>query len=60
MNIIEIFRNNKLGDLRVTTTEAVYPYFCLPDLCTALDITNSINVKGRLNEKGVCTMDTLT
>lgn len=36
------------------------PMFCLSDVCRALEITNVGNVKQRLSEKGIRTMDTLT
>lgn len=49
----------EFGEVRT----AVYnsePVFCLADVCRVLDIANSGNVKNRLSEKGICTMDTLT
>lgn len=59
MNEIKVFDNAEFGEVRT----AIYnsePFFCLADVCRVLDITNSGNVKNRLNEKGICTMDTLT
>lgn len=59
MNDIRIFNNEEFGEVRT----AIYnsePFFCLADVCRVLDIANSGNVKNRLNEKGICTMDTLT
>lgn len=59
MNGIQIFNNEEFGEVRT----AIYnsePVFCLADVCRVLDIANSGNVKNRLNEKGICTMDTLT
>lgn len=58
-NEIKVFDNAEFGEVRT----AIYnsePVFCLADVCRVLDITNSGNVKNRLNEKGICTMDTLT
>jgi prophage antirepressor-like protein len=36
------------------------PYFCLPDVCLVLSLQNSREVAKRLEENGVCTIDTLT
>lgn len=47
-------------DLLVLTMYNSEPVFCLADVCRVLDIANSGNVKNRLSEKGICTMDTLT
>ena len=58
-NEIKVFNNVEFGEVRT----AIYnsePVFCLADVCRVLDIANSGNVKNRLNEKGICTMDTLT
>ncbi len=58
-NEIKVFDNAEFGEVRT----AIYnsePVFCLADVCRVLDIANSGNVKNRLNEKGICTMDTLT
>ena len=59
MNEIKAFNSLEFGEVRT----AVYnsePVFCLADVCRVLDIANSGNVKNRLSEKGICTMDTLT
>ena len=49
MNDITIF--NHLGnDIRVVTDEQGEPLFVLNDICTALGITNTRNVAGRLDE----------
>jgi anti-repressor protein len=49
MNDITIF--NHLGnDIRVTTDNQGEPWFVLKDICTALGITNTRNVAGRLDE----------
>lgn len=58
-NEIKVFNNAEFGEVRT----AIYnsePVFCLADICCVLDIANSGNVKNRLNEKGICTVDTLT
>ena len=59
-NEIQIFRNEKFGEVRVTMNEREEPMFCLADVCKALEISNVGNVKQRLSEKGVRNMDTLT
>ena len=59
-NEIQIFRNEKFGEVRITMNEREEPMFCLADVCKALEISNVGNVKQRLSEKGVRNMDTLT
>lgn len=60
MSDIQIFSNEKFGEIRVTMNEQGEPMFCLADVCKALEISNVGNVKQRLSEKGVRNMDTLT
>lgn len=60
MNDIQIFKNERFGEIRVTTDTQGEPMFCLADVCKALEISNVGNVKQRLSEKGVRNMDTLT
>ena len=58
MNDITIF--NHLGNnIRVTMDEHGEPWFVLNDICTALGITNTRNVAGRLDEDGVRQADTI-
>lgn len=38
---IEIFKSNEFGGIRTTTDEAGKPWFCLGDLCKALDLNPS-------------------
>lgn len=59
-NEIQIFRNEKFGEVRVVMNEANEPLFCLADLCAALGISNHRNVKSRLDEEDVRLMDTPT
>lgn len=59
LNELQIFNNNEFGEIR-TVVENGEPMFCLTDVCKALDISNVGNVKSRLSEKGIRTMDTLT
>lgn len=59
MNELQIFNSPEFGDIRTVMVENK-PMFCLSDVCRALEITNVGNVKQRLSEKGIRTMDTLT
>lgn len=59
MNELQIFNSPEFGDIRTVMIENE-PMFCLSDVCRALEITNVGNVKQRLSEKGIRTMDTLT
>lgn len=59
MNELQIFNSPEFGDVRTVMVENE-PMFCLSDVCRALEITNVGNVKQRLSEKGIRTMDTLT
>ena len=58
-NNLQIFNSSDFGEIRTAVKDGE-PYFCLADVCKALDISNSHNVKSRLTIKGVATMDTLT
>ena len=59
MNELKVFNNNEFGDVRVVEVDSE-PWFCLLDVCRILGITNHKDVKNRLSEKGVDTIDTLT
>ena len=59
MNELQNFNSPEFGDIRIVMVESE-PMFCLSDVCRALEITNVGNVKQRLSEKGIRTMDTLT
>lgn len=59
LNELQIFNSEEFGEIR-TTVQNGEPMFCLSDVCRALELTNPQNVKKRLNEKGICTIDTLT
>lgn len=59
-NDIQIFRNEKFGEVRVTMNEREEPMFCLADVCKALELTNPAMVKSRLSAKGISNTDTLT
>lgn len=59
MNELKVFNNNEFGDVRVVEIDNE-PWFCLLDVCRILGINNHKDVKNRLSEKGVDTIDTLT
>lgn len=59
MNELQIFNSNEFGQIR-TVTKDDEPMFCLADVCKALEITNVGNVRQRLSEKGIHTVDTPT
>lgn len=46
-----------MNDIRVTTDEQGEPWFVLNDICSALGITNTRNVAGRLDEDNVRSAD---
>ena len=52
-NEIQIFKNEKFGEVRVAINEQGEPMFCLADVCKALEIKNTSDVKTRLKEDGV-------
>lgn len=56
MNEIQVFKNSSFGEVRVTEVNGE-PYFCLTDICRALDLTNPSMVKQRLSSKGVQLID---
>lgn len=57
MKQLEVFQNPKFGDVRVSLTENGEPLFCLADLCKVLQITNSRNVRCRLDDDDVRLID---
>ena len=59
MNELQIFNSSEFGQIRTVTINDE-PMFCLADVCKALEITNVGNVKQRLSEKGILTVDTPT
>lgn len=59
MNELQIFNSPEFGDIRTATLENE-PMFCLSDVCRALSLSNVTEVKKRLNEKGLSSIETLT
>lgn len=54
-----IFNSPQFGEIRTAGTSE-QPLFCLADVCRALDIKNSRDVRSRLDEGDVVTTDTPT
>lgn len=52
MNNLQIFESNEFGAVRTVTVENE-PFFCLVDICKALEISNVSQAKTRLNQDGV-------
>lgn len=52
MNGITTFENLEFGAIRTKIIKDE-PYFCLPDVCGALEIKNISQLKTRLNKDGV-------
>lgn len=46
---VEIFKNERLGEIRTITDENNEPWFCLADVCKAVELTNPSSVKARLD-----------
>lgn len=58
---IKIFENAQFGQIRTLVSESGEPLFCLADVCKALDLNGGArNVKSRLNQKGVVSINTPT
>lgn len=49
---VQVFNNSSFGELRAIGTWD-NPWFCLVDVCFALEIENSRKVKARLRQNGV-------
>lgn len=52
MNKVKIFNSEEFGAVRTVTVENE-PFFCLVDICKALEISNVSQAKTRLNQDGV-------
>ena len=53
MNKLEIFKNERFGEIRVAGTSEE-PLFCLADVCKAVGLKNPSSVKIRLDESDLC------
>lgn len=56
MNNLQIFNSEQFGAIRCMSLDG-QPWFCLSDLCQALEISNTSNVKTRLISDGIRTME---
>lgn len=54
MNDLQIFKNDKFGEMRTTNINNV-PYICLADVCKILELEQVSRVKSRLTQDGVTT-----
>lgn len=54
MTELQIFKNSEFGEIRTVTIDNE-PWFCLADVCKALDLEQVSRVKSRLKEDGVTT-----
>lgn len=52
MNELQIFENEEFGAIRTVTIDNE-PFFCMTDICKALEISNVSQAKTRLNQDGV-------
>ena len=56
---IQVFNHEQFGQIRICLNEGK-EWFCLSDVCKALEINNPRDVKKRLQQRGVVTIDTPT
>lgn len=56
---IQIFNHEQFGDIRLCQNNGK-EWFCLNDVCRALEINNPRQLKTRLQPRGVTTNDTPT
>lgn len=59
MSDIQIFNNPQFGEIRTAVDCNTEPLFCLVDVCNALGIKNSRDVKNRLDEDDVVLTDAI-
>lgn len=59
MNNIQIFQNEQFGKVRIIMSECNEPLFCLADVCAVIGISNSRDVKNRLDKDDVGLIDTI-
>lgn len=50
---LQVFKNNDLGNVRISKDENSEPWFCLKDICNCLGLSNIGQVKSRLDEEEV-------
>ena len=54
---IELFKNEKFGEIRTAIDENGNPLFCLADVCKAISLTNPSSVKNRLDNEDIQLID---
>lgn len=59
-NKIQIFQNPQFGQIRICVDEQRKEWFCLSDVCKALEIGNPSQLKKRLQTRGLIINDTPT
>lgn len=58
MDNLQVFQNKEFGSIRTVKLNNE-PYFCMADICKALDISNISQAKTRLREDGVITNEVI-
>ena len=56
---IQVFNHEQFGRIRICQSEGK-EWFCLSDVCKALELVNPARVKSRLSSRGITTMNTPT
>ncbi|MGN1228115.1 MAG: phage antirepressor [Prevotella sp.] len=57
---IKIFGNPTFGDIRIAVNDKGEPLFCLLDVCNALELANSSQVKARLDSGDLISVEVTT
>lgn len=57
---IKVFSNSILGDIRIAQNEKNEVFFCLSDVCKALEIANPSQVKTRLDSSNLISVEVST
>lgn len=58
MNSLQIFNSEEFGEIRTVIIDSE-PWFCMTDICKALEISNTSQAKTRLNADGVITNEVI-
>lgn len=58
MNSLQIFNSEEFGEIRTAIIDGE-PWFCMTDICKALEISNTSQAKTRLNADGVITNEVI-
>lgn len=58
MNNLQIFSSEEFGKIRTVIIDGE-PWFCMTDICKALEISNTSQAKTRLNADGVITNEVI-